>query len=187
MERAIFSADHDYWQDPQEHEHYTLEELFDLHTKWFEEFDIHYLDGRKTTLVVEDVALVGFDGWYANPKVHALTNDVRWMPTHLGDKFQGDVQDLHAWMLTRAYRSLARLYMIDYGKPRKTIGLSHFPLMEGDYNGNPRWMDHFTDLCDIVCFGHSHKQIIGQPVGCDSLAYNAGSDYGNIRTLFIEV
>lgn len=183
---AAVKGNHCHWQDTAEGERETLEEMLAKHLEWFREFGVVYLDGRTEPFMFEDVAIVGFDGWYGSiESARSRTNDALWLPKQVPEGYV----DAHDFMQKRAYCSLSRLYALDYGTPRKVVGLSHFPLyeVENDHCGNPSWMPHLASICDIVCFGHSHKQINGLTVGDGCTVYNAGSDYGKIRYLIIDI
>jgi len=178
------SGNHDLWSDE---ENYTLMQIFELHKEWAKEFDIHLLShfGPK---IIEDVAFVGFDGWYAVEELH--TNDPNFLPHQIDIREDGEYTgpSVHKFLQNRAYQQFQSMLEFDRTSYRKVVGTTHMPLFDGDHYGNPRWLEFMAGLCDIICFGHSHHRLEGDRTGDKpTLIYNAGSDYGKIRYLIFEV
>lgn len=183
-------GNHDFWSDE---ETYSLEQILALHRAWAEESQIHLLSefGPK---FIEDVAFIGYDGWYV---MHPLTtNDPNYLPLQIGDptidRYLQDGPTAHEALQKRAYNQFQEMLAIDTSGYRQVVGVTHMPLYEDptdNHNGNPRWLEFMAEKCDIICFGHSHKRMVEKVPGveCKSRIYNAGSDYGKIRHLFFEV
>ncbi len=186
---AAVRGNHDFWDLP---DGYKIKrkrmfgELQNLHREWFEEHNIHHLETGP--LVVDDVIICGFDGWYG--KADPPTNDE--------ERIIGTVEGCPAmvYLSSRAYKELDRVLDTDTDDYAKAICVTHFPPFGGDWkNGadakdisfcaNPKYLQPITEKFDVFCMGHSHQRVDRIDNYCRLL--NSGSDYNMPRFLVFEV
>lgn len=178
-------GNHDYWDEGKYYggskcRKYTYQELDEMHKEAFGEFNIHRVSA--TPLVIKDVAIVGFDGWYAqhNPN----TNDKYWMA------YQWDGLDPFAFMIKKAAMEFDTLMGMDLTPYRATVGITHFPPFTDHvryipYCASMNLMPFMTEKWDVLCVGHSHKAC--DFVENDCRVINSGSDYDHPRYVVFDV
>jgi len=160
-------GNHDFWQTPKPQK--SIQELFELHEKWFQECEIHHLS--KGCFEIAGWSFYGFDGWYS----HHVP------PTNDGDHLPLITEGLPTmhWFTRKAYRDLVET--IDSVKNReKSVCVTHFPCFTDDqryanFCANLNYLEVLSDNFELLLFGHSHKF-------CDfrfreTRIVNCGSDY----------
>lgn len=186
---ACVRGNHDFWDHVDGYKvarkrHFG--ELSNIHRSWFEEHNIHHLETGP--LVVGDVIVCGFDGWYgrADP------------PTKDAEKMIDNIEGCPGMMYhsSRAYKELSRVLDTDISDYAKAVCVSHFPPMGGDwkngydpkdvsFSANPKYLKPITDKFDVFCMGHSHGHVNRIENNCRLM--NAGSDYNTPRFLLFNI
>lgn len=177
-------GNHDFWDGykgrKRRQAKLMYQQMMTLHNQWFRDNDISYL-GDGTVHNFKDVALVGFDGWYATMP---NTND----PELMVDYVEGC--PIMAYLSNKAHKDLDHLLQLDLSKYRKSVCVSHFPPFADDWKGkgfsaNFKFLDPMKEKFDALCFGHSHRYVNRNEDG--TWIYNCGSDYDKPRYLIFEV
>jgi len=164
-------GNHDFWNYGKGCIPPGYDEILSHRKEICEEFQLHDVDSG--IFEMNDVAVVGFDGWYW--KIDLLSNDRENMALD----FRGE--DPFAFLNKKAYNDLDRILHLDYSKYRKKICVTHFPpftenIKYYEHNANHSYMEWITKNFDVMCVGHSHKKANFVENGC--LVLNCGSESG---------
>lgn len=181
---ALVRGNHDWWDVATRKEkhsggrHFAM--LDAMHRDLFRKNGIYHLEDGP--LIVEDVAILGWDGWYGNSA--PPSNDERFM-------FK-DVQGcpMHVFMSNRAWKKFDEVLEADLEKYRAAIAVTHF----NPYITSVKWqmmcanlkfLDMIKDKFDVFCCGHNHQYRDDIEDGCRIL--NCGSDYNKPQFKLFEV
>lgn len=198
---VLVRGNHDFWDGIDKKDKMSamrsLDQLFELHKKWFRDNDIHHLENNP--FVIDDIIICGFDGWYAvkDPQ----TNDKHWMP-----KFIQGQPFVQEYMVSKAWKDLDVCLNTDLSGYRKSILVTHhnpyvycpYPdyysrtvdevLKEGiiytGHGANLKFLPEIRDKFDILCCGHTHVFRDDTYEGIQ--IYNCGSDYNKPKWLIFE-
>ena len=153
-----------------------------LQHEWFSKYDIHHLESGGPFWVGGDVAIVGWDGWYA---FRASSNDLAMMNRHV----EGDTW---AWLQREAWHGIqSALIAAEDAKKAgaKVVCVTHFPLVPGltdeAWSGNFRWWEMLAPHLDVFCCGHSHRAV--DTIVDGVRVVNCGSDYDDPKYTIIEI
>ena len=162
----IVYGNHDYWSFSKKMTHSEVEKL---HGELERAYNIHYLGNA--SYVIEDVLIVGFDGWYhhRNPP----TKDHKYLA------FQWvDGKPTMEFFRDKAAKDLDIILGLQTEGFRKVVGMSHFPTYvensaRENLCGNPSFLQHMAEFADVWLFGHSHTS--EAKVVNECLLLNSGS------------
>jgi len=150
--------------------------------EWCKEFNIHYLG--EGPAVFGDVLVLGFDGWYnyTNPPTKDTDSDLMHPYIQSAPSM--------VYLQNRAYKELDKLLQHDTDAYRKVIGMSHFPPFTEDskyevFCANLKYFQPLKEKCDVLLFGHSHKEVDRVEDDCHIL--NCGSHYDKPKFKIFEV
>lgn len=167
---GIVRGNHCLWDREEEYVYSSFEVMIDYQETLFKKFDVQHLS---EPLIIEDVAIIGFDGWYANGSVES--NDTFFIPRSKTGQYFHDV------LSKRAHADLERVLEYQFATPiRKRVCVTHFPPFTHEpkylpHYANPNYMDAITSRFDVLCVGHSHRFEDFLHGNCRVM--NAGSDY----------
>lgn len=177
---AAVRGNHDLWQYkhyPRKMHHGTLNKL---HQEWFKESNIHWLENGP--LVIDDVIVVGFDGWY----------NLAFPPSNDGEQMIEYIEGVPStvFLASQTYKKLDSILQTDDTNYRKSVMVTHMPPFTEDdyylpYCANPRYFQPIKDKFDVFCVGHSHHYDNRIEDGC--LILNCGSDYNQPKYLIFDV
>ncbi len=170
---AVIFGNHDYWEKQKgiKHRFRHWPNMLAAQDKILEAYNIHHVN-RKGPLIVGDVRISGYDGWYK--RLDPPTNDGHWMPEYIGE------YPMHQAMSLKAHKDLYQILDMpdDEFKKYKNICLTHFSF-EGlggghsDYSQNGKHLEFLVNKgFDVICYGHSHMKFVGQLR--NTRIYNAG-------------
>lgn len=125
-----------------------------LHKEYFQRFDIHHLENNP--YVINDVSIVGWDGWYTKPIEERNTNDHMFMP-----KMNGDVSS-EDWLSKKASNDINEI--INEVKLHNNVVLvSHMPILDLCNVNTCHVSTALPHVWSVVkrhikayCFGHIH-------------------------------
>lgn len=200
-EIVLVRGNHDLWDGEDKKDKAagtrSLNQIWELHRTWFKHFHIHHLEDGP--LVIDDVLICGFDGWYATS--NPATNDKHWMPElHEGCPIM-------PFLTNRAWKKFEECLDLDTSKYRKSILVTHhnpYPFSPyKDYKPRPvkelleqgitytghganiRFLPEIAEKFDVLCCGHTHGYKNDTTEGIQ--IYNSGSDYNNPKFLIFEI
>lgn len=169
---AAVRGNHDFWNGDIEDDSKRLmfNQIDSSHKKWFNESKIIHLE--ESPLVIEDVIILGFDGWYNLS--YPPTNDHHWIKNNIEGVW------FHTYLANRAFKQLEKILNTDTSQYRAAICVTHMPSFSEDpeyltYCANPKYVEFLSEKFDVVCMGHSHKYNDSVINGCRFL--NSGSHY----------
>lgn len=183
---VLVRGNHDFWdgEDPKSKEDFrSLEKLMEWHKLVFKYNNIHHLEDNP--LVIDDVLICGFDGWYASTNPN--TNDINYIP-----KIVEGVPMAMPWLSRKAWRDFDKCLALDTKKYRKSIIVTHHNLTpfghwsgQDDMGGNFKFLDEIKEKFDVLCYGHTH--VFNDTIEDGTRILNSGSDYGSPKFLIFEV
>lgn len=191
-EIVVIRGNHDLWDgpDPKDKEagKRSLNRLWELHRTWFKQHHIHHLEDGP--IVIEDVIICGFDGWYgtANPP----TNDKHWMPEfHEGCPVM-------PFLSNRAWKKFEECLDLDVSPYRKSIIVTHhnpYPYGKSyapdamDMGANAQFLPEMREKFDVLCCGHTHQFKDYTDLTGDKPfhIYNCGSDYSDPKYIIFDI
>ena len=165
-------GNHDFWETPKSRSAMpSYEQLVAGRQAACDEYNILHVD--KGPYIIDNVAIVGFDGWYWH--LDPPTNDKLRMP-----KEAGSGEPLFSFLTSKAHTDLERILLTDLSAFRKRVCITHFPpfvdnIAYQNHTANRNYFDFLSAQFDVVLVGHSHKQADFVATGCRWV--NAGSDY----------
>lgn len=183
---VVVWGNHDYWDDDYRTQSKarvrTMGELFQLHKKICEQYDLHYLgDGD---LILGDYQICGYDGWYHD--VDPGTNDLR--PGRMLSFVES--APTHSYMNYRAHKDCERILESATNSQSKIkILVSHFDCVEHEYfgsrhRGDPSHLDALSKIFDFIIYGHTHRRI-NEPIN-KARVLSPGGDYDHPVGLIVD-
>lgn len=156
----VIRGNHDYWHKDRTNSEYRgtreLTVCDTMHKQYFKTYDIHHLEGNP--YVKDDVAIIGWDGWYTLPLHIRGTNDHEWMPLFT------DNMDTERWLLKKATRDENRIVdEIDLHADKKIVLVNHMPIIYLESlrhigSAIPGLWDIVKDKIKVYCYGHVHQK-----------------------------
>jgi DNA repair exonuclease SbcCD nuclease subunit len=173
----ICRGNHDFWDQDNKSIDYT--KMIENQSNLFTKYNIKHIDEK---LVIDDVLICGFDGWYW--KIDVNTNDRNFIPLSIEQK------DPFVYLSNKAYNDLDCLLNEDLSKYRAKVLVTHFPpftdnIRYSQYCANSNYMLPICNNFDILCVGHSHRKNDFMEGNCRVL--NCGSDYDNPKYVVFDV
>lgn len=182
---AFVRGNHDWWDDLDRKDKHAGERrpyavLSREHLELFGKHRISHLEDGP--LVIEDVVICGWDGWYGNSNP----------PSNDADRIFRDVEGCpaHVFMSNRAWRKFDEVMSTDIDKYRAAVAVTHFAPYVTDRKwemmcANLKFYDMIKEKFDVFCCGHNHQAKDRVEDGCRVL--NSGSDYNKPQFKLFEV
>lgn len=200
----IVRGNHDFWDDDcwnnkysPRYKKYSWPVLMKEQDSRFEAFGIHHLE--KKPFVLDNVVILGFDGWYGNTR--PPTKDLDYMPQFI------EGVPTHVYLSSKAGKDLNWVLNQDTSQYRAAICVTHFPTfikrqtrfsrmvdsakrvlskvgfsfydqeseLSEKMSANLRYHEFLTEQFDVLIAGHSHKRSDWIERGCRII--NSGGYY----------
>lgn len=179
----IVRGNHDYWSTLDKRKvikYPTIPELNKKHEELYKKYNIHHL--QKNPFVIDDVIILGWDGWYSSFDPPSNDDD------HI-IRFTEGIKTME-WLSRKAHKEFERLLSVDTKGYHKSIIVTHHNPYTHDYRykelgANHKYLEFIVNKFDYLLTGHTHRFYDKLVKGCRIV--NSGSDYNDPKYLILEV
>lgn len=182
-EIAIVFGNHDLWGQKRNKNNVDLVKQLKTIQGYLEKYRCHYLTGNP--YIKDDVAIIGWDGWYTHPPFVRGTRDHEKMP------YFTEGIETEEWLNKKSVKEQNKvLEEIDMHSDKKIVLVSHMPIIDlysARHMGTdvPELWNSVKNKIKAYCYGHVHMS--NKEVRDGVKIYSADVDYDKPGVMFFNI